>query len=321
MVKNAPGSLRNSMSTLSLRPSTAESQSEVTRQHIANLEARIALLRARNDFDREAIDSAGDDAGRAAERKDARLAAPPTVIYDGRDEPYPWAAQWAMPTTPLGATQPEKSLFEKYNETLQEQYQKPKGSLITKGLVREGNALKSPEAYTQPFCDFLTDNPTVWHAVDYFEKKLEKAGFKKVGSSIAFSDPAKNLQLSERKAWNDELEKGGKYYVSRNGSSLIAFTVGGGYKSGNGVAMIAGHVDALTARLKPMSNKRTAAGYVQLGVAPYAGALNATWWDRDLGIGGRVLVKDSTGKITTRLVKLGWPSKFNTFFFQHLLIC
>jgi aminopeptidase I len=119
-------------------------------------------------------------------------------------------------------------------------------------------------------------------------------------------------QLSERQTWNQELERGGKYYTTRNGSSMIAFTVGGGYKSGNGVAMIAGHVDALTARLKPVSTKKTAAGYVQLGVAPYAGALNPTWWDRDLGIGGRVLVKNAkTGKIETRLVKLGWPSKFN----------
>jgi hypothetical protein len=40
--------------------------------------------------------------------------------------------------------------------------------------------LKSPKEYTQPFCEFLTENPTVFHAVDYFEKKLEKAGFKKV---------------------------------------------------------------------------------------------------------------------------------------------
>ena len=56
-------------------------------------------------------------------------------------------------------------------------------SLITKGLEkqeREQNALRSPEAYTQPFCDFLTENPTVWHAVQYFEKKLDAAGFKKV---------------------------------------------------------------------------------------------------------------------------------------------
>lgn len=72
--------------------------------------------------------------------------------------------------------------------------------------------------------------------------------------------------------------------------------------------MVAGHIDALTARLKPVSAKKTTAGYIQLGVAPYAGALNTTWWDRDLGIAGRVLVRDSsTGKINTKLVKLGWP--------------
>jgi aminopeptidase I len=99
--------------------------------------------------------------------------------------------------------------------------------------------------------------------------------------------------------------------VSRNGSSVIAFTIGTGYKGGNGAAMIAGHIDALTAKLKPVSNKKTTAGYVQLGVAPFAGALNSTWWDRDLGIGGKVLVRDpETGKTATKLVKLGWPSAF-----------
>lgn len=91
---------------------------------------------------------------------------------------------------------------------------------------------------------------------------------------------------------------------------MIAFTVGGGYKGGNGFAVIAGHVDALTARLKPVSAKRSTAGYLQLGVAPYAGGLNTTWWDRDLGIGGRVLVKGADGKIITKLVKLGWPSMY-----------
>lgn len=72
--------------------------------------------------------------------------------------------------------------------------------------------------------------------------------------------------------------------------------------------MIAGHIDALTARLKSVSKKPTKAGYVELGVAPYAGALNETWWDRDLCIGGRVILRDQgTGKTTTKLVKLGWP--------------
>jgi len=113
--------------------------------------------------------------------------APPPHFFP---PPLPWPKQnvssiralspWAERDVPANNDTPEKSLFEKYNESLQEQHNKPKGSLITKGLVREGNALKSPEAYIQPFCDFLTENPTVWHAVAYFEKKLEKAGFKKV---------------------------------------------------------------------------------------------------------------------------------------------
>lgn len=73
--------------------------------------------------------------------------------------------------------------------------------------------------------------------------------------------------------------------------------------------MIAGHIDALTAKLKPVSNKPNKAGYVQLGVAQYAGALNETWWDRDLTIGGRVIVKDENGKTSTKLVKFDWPSE------------
>jgi hypothetical protein len=147
--------------------------------------------------------------------------------------------------------------------------------------------------YTQPFCDFLTKNPTIFHTVDYFARELEHEGYK---------------QLSERESW--ELKKGGKYYVERNGSSMIAFSIGDDYKTGNGAAMVAGHIDALTAKLKPIPKLNTKAGYVQLGVAPYAGALNSTWWDRDLSIGGRVLVKESSGKIVSKLVKLDWPSEF-----------
>ncbi|KAK3075115.1 vacuolar aminopeptidase 1 [Teratosphaeriaceae sp. CCFEE 6253] len=143
--------------------------------------------------------------------------------------------------------------------------------------------------YTKPFCDFLTDNPTVFHAVDAVKEQLKENGF---------------TELSERNAW--DLKAGGSYYVDRNGSSLIAFTVGGKYEPGNGAAILAGHVDALTAKLKPISQVPNKAGYVQLGVAPYAGAPNNTWWDRDLSIGGRVLVKDGD-KILTQLVKLDWP--------------
>lgn len=146
-----------------------------------------------------------------------------------------------------------------------------------------------PEAYTQPFCDYMTKYPTIFHAVDAVAKELDENGYTK---------------LSERDAWS--LRRGGKYYVERNGSALIAFAVGEKYEAGNGAAVIAGHIDALSAKLKPVSKVPNKAGFVQLGVAPYAGALNSTWWDRDLGIGGRVLVKEN-GKVVSKLVKLGWP--------------
>ncbi|KAI2609245.1 aminopeptidase I zinc metalloprotease-domain-containing protein [Hypoxylon sp. NC1633] len=152
--------------------------------------------------------------------------------------------------------------------------------------------LSKPEAYTEPFCKFLEENPTVFHAVGYFKDKMTALGYK---------------ELPARDDWAGKLEPGGKYFATRNGTSVIAFTVGKAYKPGNGVAMVAGHIDALTARLKPVSNKPTKAGYVQLGVAPYAGALNETWWDRDLSIGGRVIVRDDPGKTSSKLVKLDWP--------------
>jgi aminopeptidase I len=148
---------------------------------------------------------------------------------------------------------------------------------------------ENAEKYTKPFCDFLTNNPTVFHCVDAVKTQLKDAGWK---------------ELSERDAW--KIEPSGKYFVERNGSALMAFSVGGQYKPGNGAAILAGHVDALTAKLKPVSQVPNKAGYVQLGVAPYAGAPNNTWWDRDLGIGGRVLVKVNN-KIVSRLVKLDWP--------------
>ncbi|KAH8879644.1 aminopeptidase-like protein [Thozetella sp. PMI_491] len=150
-----------------------------------------------------------------------------------------------------------------------------------------------PEDFTKPFTDFLTENPTIFHATAYFKDALLAAGY---------------TELPSRDSWAGKLTPGGKYFVTRNGSSIIAFAVGKAYKPGNGLAMIAGHIDALTARLKPVSTKPQHNGYIQLGIAPYAGAINETWWDRDLSIGGRVIVQDpQTKKTAVKLVKLDWP--------------
>lgn len=93
----------------------------------------------------------------------------------------------------------------------------------------------NPSDFTVPFLKFMTENPTVFHAVDYFSKKLEAKGFKK---------------LSERANWEGKLKRGGRYYTTRNGSSLMAFVVGEKYKAGNGASIVVGHIDALTARRK-----------------------------------------------------------------------
>lgn len=149
------------------------------------------------------------------------------------------------------------------------------------------------EAYADSYIKFSSANPTTFHVVAYFADHLESRGF---------------VKLSERQNWLDQLDGGGKYFVERNGTNLIAFVVGQNYDPGNGAAIIASHVDALATRLKPVSKVPNKAGYVQLGVAPYAGGLNDTWWDRDLGIGGRVLVLDKkTGRIESKLVKLDHP--------------
>ncbi|KAM5444786.1 vacuolar aminopeptidase 1 [Microsporum ferrugineum] len=150
-----------------------------------------------------------------------------------------------------------------------------------------------PAAYTKPFCEFMTANPTIFHAVAAFAKKLESNGYTK---------------LTERETWCSKLKRGNKYYVVRNDSAIISFAIGKEYQPGNGMGIVAGHVDALCTKLKPIPKLPNKAGYVQLGVAPYAGAMNSTWWDRDLGIGGRVLVRDPrTGVVEKKLVKLDWP--------------
>ena len=165
-------------------------------------------------------------------------------------------------------------------------------------------AADDPITYARPFVSFLRENPTVYHAVQATKDRLIALTTSSTKSSFTV--------LSERNhPW--DLTPGGSYLVTRNGSSLIAFTVGKYYKPGNGIAIIAGHIDALTAKVKPFpklnSNGKDGTGFERLGVAPYAGALNKTWWDRDLGIAGRVMLKDRSrgGKVVQRLVDLGDP--------------
>lgn len=135
------------------------------------------------------------------------------------------------------------------------------------------------------YIEFTYKNPTIYHVVNFFKSQLELKGF---------------TYLPESKSWADL--KAGKYFTTRNGSSLAAFVVGKDWQASKGVGAIGSHIDSLTTVLKPNSTKAKVDGYELLGVAPYAGTLGSVWWDRDLGIGGRLLVKDGKGKVSQHLV-------------------
>jgi aspartyl aminopeptidase len=132
------------------------------------------------------------------------------------------------------------------------------------------------------------------------------AAFHAVASAIQLLKPAGFREIKERENWSSTLQPGGKYYLTRNGSSIVAFAIGKKWKSGNPVAMIGAHTDSPCLRLKPIS-KKSGAGFMQVGVETYGGGIWHTWFDRDLSIAGRVMVKDGEGNFVQKLVKVERP--------------
>lgn len=139
---------------------------------------------------------------------------------------------------------------------------------------------------------FLDASPEPFHVIKTVVTRLAAAGF---------------TALNEGDLWREknQLQAGGKYYFTRNGSSIVAFVVGGLYKPGNGFKVLGAHTDSPNLRLKPKS-KKSASGVIQLNVECYGGGLWHTWFDRELSIAGRVILRDAAdpAKFTHRLVKI-----------------
>ncbi|KAK3340488.1 peptidase M18 [Neurospora tetraspora] len=152
-------------------------------------------------------------------------------------------------------------------------------------------ARMAPPKSAYGFLDFVNGSPTPYHAVATSAALFEKAGFK---------------LIRERDNWASVVQPGGKYYLTRNGSSIVAFAVGGKWKPGNPIGMIGAHTDSPCLRVKPAS-KKSAHGFQQVGVELYGGGLWHTWFDRDLSVAGRVLVKDGDGNFVQKLVKVDKP--------------
>ncbi|MDI5936142.1 M18 family aminopeptidase [Halomonas sp. M4R5S39] len=135
--------------------------------------------------------------------------------------------------------------------------------------------------------DFLRCSPTPWHAVANMAARLEAAGFRR---------------LDEGEAWR--LAPGERVYVTRNDSSIIALQLPRDALSV--LRMIGAHTDSPGLRLKPNA-AQTAAGWLQLGVEVYGGALLAPWFDRDLGLAGRVQLRHPDGRLEGVLLHVDRP--------------
>ncbi|PIP72041.1 MAG: M18 family aminopeptidase [Nitrospinae bacterium CG22_combo_CG10-13_8_21_14_all_47_10] len=132
----------------------------------------------------------------------------------------------------------------------------------------------------QNLLEFMDRSPTPFHAVQEMAYALSGKGF---------------IELKEADAW--KLVPHGRYFLTRNDSSLVAFTLG----SKPGFKIIGAHTDSPNLRLKPQAGY-TKNGYLQLGVEVYGGVLLSTWTDRDLSLAGRVILGGKK-ETSTKLIR------------------
>lgn len=137
---------------------------------------------------------------------------------------------------------------------------------------------------SQEMTAFLKDCPTAFHAVQRIAAELEADGYER---------------LQESSRW--EIRPGGKYYVTRNDSSILAFHVGEKLQDFS-FTITASHSDFPTFKIKEQPELGVRGKYIQLNTEGYGGMICSSWFDRPLSVAGRLIVKEN-GRFVTRLVK------------------
>lgn len=145
--------------------------------------------------------------------------------------------------------------------------------------------------HTDDLMTFLAASPSPYHAVAGAAERLEKAGFR---------------QVSETDAWTATTAAGaagtsGGRYVLRGGA-IIAWYVPEGAEPHTPFRIVGAHTDSPNLRVKPLPDSG-AHGWRQVSVEIYGGPLLNSWLDRDLGLAGRLSLRDGS----TRLVNIDRP--------------
>jgi aspartyl aminopeptidase len=143
--------------------------------------------------------------------------------------------------------------------------------------------------FNRQLFSFLAAATTPFHAVAEMGKLLDAAGF---------------ARLYDDAPW--DICAGGRYYLTRNDSSVVAFRAGSDYLPGTGIRMVGAHTDSPCLMVKPAPEIRSK-GVFQLGVQVYGGALLNPWFDRDLSLAGRVSYEDTAGRLRVALVDFRDP--------------
>ena len=145
------------------------------------------------------------------------------------------------------------------------------------------------EEFNDGLMGFLDSSPSPFHGVLSLFERLDQAGF---------------VALDEADEWS--LEAGGKYYVIRNHSSIVAFRLGQGNVVQHGFRMVGAHTDSPCLKVKPVPEMKRHS-YFQVGVEVYGGVLLNTWFDRDLSLAGRITYLDHDGDVQNALLDFAHP--------------
>ena len=138
--------------------------------------------------------------------------------------------------------------------------------------------------HVEELFQFIENSPSCFHAIETIRKKLNDEGF---------------IELVEGRSW--QIEKGKKYYVTRNLSSIIAFKIP--ENDLKNFHIVASHSDSPTFKIKENAEIEVNNKYVKLNTEKYGGMICSTWFDRPLSIAGRILVKEGN-VVKTHLVNI-----------------